>query len=588
MKIVVLSSLAYSLVNFRGALLERMAANNHDVVAVAPDDDPQVRAWLTERGIRLETIPMDRTGTNPLADLRTLGAMIRLLRRERPDVVLAYTQKPIIYGGIACRLVDRRIRFHAMITGLGHVYSPGGGWKRTLLRVLMSFLYKAAVARAQTIFTFNRDDGEELRRARILKQNHGIIQVPGSGIDTGRFTQAPFPSGDPVFLLIARLMRDKGISEYVEAARVLKARYPAARFQLLGPLDSNPSGVSADELARWSAAGDIEYLGETREVRPYLAGAHVFVLPSYYREGLPRTILEAMAMGRPIITTNTPGCREPIEEGRNGYLVEPRDAGALAAAMARFLDDPDSIGRMGGESRAMAVGHYDVDIVNAALLGHMGLAGDPAMTQSPLARKSLAEHAWLEWPLACLATLVLLPVMLIVALAVLKFIGRPLLFVQCRAGLNGAPFTLIKFRTMSDRRDARGRLLPDEERLGPVGRFLRRTRFDELPELWHVLRREMALVGPRPLLPETVEAMGNKGRIRGAVRPGLTGWAQINGNTLLSNEQKLALDLWYIENRSIAMDIRIALGTVKTLARGENVNHTNLTRAHARVADWCR
>jgi lipopolysaccharide/colanic/teichoic acid biosynthesis glycosyltransferase len=226
-------------------------------------------------------------------------------------------------------------------------------------------------------------------------------------------------------------------------------------------------------------------------------------------------------------------------------------------------------------------------MVNATLLSHMGLEGSADAAPRQASRKALADHALLERPLAALAMISLLPVIFVVGLAVLVSVGRPLFFVQQRSGQNGRAFPLVKFRTMSAGVDAEGRLLPDDQRLGSVGRFLRRMRLDELPELWNVLRGDMALVGPRPLLPQTVQAMGEQGRARGAVRPGLTGWSQINGNTLLSNDQKLALDLWYIENRSIAMDLKIAMGTIMTLARGENVNQANLTRAHARVADWC-
>lgn len=588
MKVLVIASLAYSLVNFRGALLTRMASNGHEVVAVAPDDDPQVRDWLAERGIGFALVPMDRTGTNPLRDLRSLLAIRALLRRERPDMVLAYTQKPIIYGGLACRMVDPSIRFHAMITGLGHVYGAGGGWRRAVLRALTSFLYRLAVARARTIFTFNRDDGEELRRAGIIARDRRVVQLPGSGVDTGRFAQVPVPDGPPVFLLVARLMRDKGIGEFVEAARQLKRRFPAARFQLLGPLDSNPSGISAQEVVRWSSQGAIEYLGETRDVRPCLAGCHVFVLPSYYREGLPRTILEAMATGRPIITTDMPGCREPIEPGRNGVLVPPRDHRALAEAMARFLKHPDDVARMGGMARSIAVARYDVDIVNTALLRRIGMEGASNDSGPGLsARMATGDRVWLDRTLAGLAALLLAPVMLLAGLMVLIALGRPILFVQRRAGRDGRPFDMVKFRTMRDICDAAGRPLPDGQRLTPVGRLLRRTRIDELPELWNVWRGEMSLIGPRPLLPETVEAMGEAGRRRGTVRPGLTGWAQINGNTLLSTEEKLALDLWYVEHRSVALDARIILATLMTVARGENVNRANLTRAHARFADRC-
>jgi lipopolysaccharide/colanic/teichoic acid biosynthesis glycosyltransferase/glycosyltransferase involved in cell wall biosynthesis len=582
MKVVVVASLAYSLVNFRGALLARMVAEGHEVIACAPEPAPPEAAALAAMGIRYVPVAMDRTGANPLRDLATLSRLVRLLRAERPDVLLAYTQKPIVYGGLASRIVGG-VRFFAMVSGLGHVFSEGGGAKRRALRLVLSRMYRAAVKHAERIFVFNRDDAAEMRALNIVT-TQPVDQVPGSGIDIRRFAHAPLPDGSLTFLLVARLMRDKGLGEFVAAARTIRARYPAVRFRILGPLDPNPTGITQAEVDLWAQSGDVEYLGETRDVAPFLADASVFVLPSYYREGLPRTILEAMAIGRAIITTDMPGCREPIVEGENGFLVPPRDADALAVAMQRFVDDPALAVSMGAASRTIAEATYDVDKVNDGIVTAMGLRrGATAATVVP--RRSLGDRPALEMPLAALALLLALPVMALVALVVLISLGRPVMFAQARAGRSGIPFTLRKFRTMRNSVDAAGEPLPDAARLTPTGRVLRRARLDELPGLWNVLRRDMSLIGPRPLLPHTVQAMGAEGIARGAVRPGLTGWAQVNGNALLRDGDKVALDLWYIAHRSLLLDVRIIARTLWVVVGGEAVRSHQIERAYARIAD---
>ncbi|WP_423605179.1 sugar transferase [Sphingomonas sp. MS122] len=583
MKVLVLASLAYSLVNFRGALLREMIAEGHEVVACAPDADPATLAELSAMGVRFRLVPMDRTGTNPLRDLRTLYAMTAILRAETPDIVLAYTQKPIVYGGIATRLAGGRARFFAMVSGLGHVYSEDGPatWSRATLRRLTSLLYRVAVGRAAAIFVFNADDADEMRRHGIAGPGRRIVQVPGSGIDTVDFRHVPIPEGAPVFLLIARLMRNKGIREFVEAAAPVRDRHPAARFQILGPHEPGPAGFAAEEVDAWRARG-IEYLGATRDVRPWLAQASVFVLPSWYREGLPRTILEAMATGRPIITTNMPGCRETVVPGENGLLVPPRDVLALAHAMAQLAADPALVRSMGAHSRQLAQQRFRVDKVNAQLLGEMGLTGAPPM---PCRRRALSDYRFAERGLAALALVAVAPLLLLLAGAVTLTLGRPILFRQRRAGEGGRAFELIKFRSMSDAGAGSGRPLPDEARLTCFGRLLRRSRLDELPELWNIARGEMSFVGPRPLLPETVDAMGERGKRRSEVRPGLTGWAQVNGNALLGDADKLALDLWYIDNRSLARDGKIILRTLTMLAQGERISDLNIGRAYARAAD---
>lgn len=377
MKIVILSSLSWSLVNFRGALITRMAAEGHEVVACAPDAEPEVVATLARAGVRFRLTPMARAGTDPLRDLATLAGYILLMRAERPDLVVAYTQKPIIYGGIAARLFGRP-RFYAIMSGLGYVFSDEAT-ARPGLRRLVSALYRVGVRRARCIFVFNGDDRRTMLANHIVDEGQRIVQVPGSGVDVGHFAAQPMPDGATTFLMMGRLMRDKGVGEYVAAARRIRTRRPDTRFLLLGrPETENPTGYTAEEMQAWQDEGLVELLAETRDVRPYLASAHVFVLPSYYREGLPRTILEALATGRPVITTDMPGCREPIEEGRNGFLVPPRDAEALADAMERFLQCPTLLQPMGEAARQVAVDVYDVERVNRQLLAEMEvIAPDP-------------------------------------------------------------------------------------------------------------------------------------------------------------------------------------------------------------------
>ncbi|WP_160354190.1 glycosyltransferase family 4 protein [Sphingorhabdus profundilacus] len=372
MKILVFSSLAYSLVNFRGALLCRMKDAGHDVVAVAPDDDPAVSAWLRERNIEFRIISMNRTGMKPLEDIRTLLGYVMLILKERPGLILAYTQKPIIYGGIAARLTGN-IPFYALMSGLGYLFSPDGS-KPGIKRSIFLRLYREGVRRAIKIFVFNRDDHEDMVSAGIVDRSQTVIQVPGSGVDTQYFVQQPLPAGAPHFLMVGRLMRDKGVYEFLEAARAVKAEYPDARFSILGRAEVfNPTGISKDDIPRLQSEYPVTFLEETTDVRPYLAQSSVFVLPSYYREGLPRTILEALATGRAVITTDMPGCRDPIEAGVNGLIVPPQNAEALVAAMRSFLDHPEQAQEMGEKSRAIAEAVYDVGRVNDILTGHMGL-----------------------------------------------------------------------------------------------------------------------------------------------------------------------------------------------------------------------
>jgi glycosyltransferase involved in cell wall biosynthesis len=373
MRILILSSLTYSLVNFRGALLRSMVEAGHDVTAVGPDRDEDAELLLRAWGISLRHVPMSRTGTNPAGDLRLLWAYVSLIREVQPDIVLAYTQKPIVYGGIAARLAGRA-RFFALMSGLGHAFSPDAavaGW----LRKLICLLYREGVRKARAIFVFNSADRQDMLDLGIIDESQRVVQVPGSGVDVERFAARPLPE-QPHFLMVSRLMRNKGVMEFLEAARDVARTHPQVRFGILGrPDPQNPQGLGERECADLAARYPVRFLPPTTDVRPHLADCSAFVLPSYYREGLPRTILEAMATGRAIVTTNMPGCRDAVEDGRSGIVVPPRDPCALAAAMRRLLDDPQACAAMGARSRRLAEDIYDVRRVNAILFGEMGLSG---------------------------------------------------------------------------------------------------------------------------------------------------------------------------------------------------------------------
>lgn len=375
-RIVVLSSYSPSLTNFRLELLKRMVDAGHIVTAVGPEDDARTRIALSQIGVDFAQVPMARVGLNPVTDLMTLWSLWRLLRRLKPNMVVPYTMKPIIYGGIAARLAGVRSRCF-LVTGLGHIFSPNGAatLKGRLVRQISVLLYRRAFAGANVVFAYNEADAADIRELRMVKDESLIRIVPGSGVDLEHYAFSPPPSDRPVFLLVARLLKDKGIVEYIEAARRVRRLHPNAEFQLLGHFDPNPvSGISSADIQKWVDEGILNFLGETRDVRPYLARCNVFVLPTYYREGIPRSILEAMSVGRAIITTNLAGCSDTVQPGINGCLVEPRSVDDLARAMSELAGNLPLADDMGRKSRELAQAKFDVHLVNEILIERMALA----------------------------------------------------------------------------------------------------------------------------------------------------------------------------------------------------------------------
>lgn len=370
MKILIISSTAYSLINFRGELIKSLQAKHLKVHVAIPklDIDGESRKSLEGMGCIIHGIALVRAGMNPLSDVHTLLSILKLMINIRPQYVLAYTIKPVIYGMLAARLMRIKNRF-ALITGLGYAFQADS--KSKVLQKFVQVMYKLALAGTGKVIFQNPDDQALFNKLGLIKKQANTV-VNGSGVDLSYFSQQPLPQGALKFLMIARLLKDKGVQEYIQAAKLVKLDNPQVIFQLAGWLDQNPSAITQQELDRCVNSGVIEYLGKLSDVRLTLANSSVFVLPSY-REGTPRSVLEAMAIGRPIITTDAPGCRETVENGVNGILIPIKDSESLASAMIMLINNSSMISSMAKESLRIVAEKYDVKKVNKQMLIAMGL-----------------------------------------------------------------------------------------------------------------------------------------------------------------------------------------------------------------------
>ena len=371
-RFLLVASFPDSLIQFRGPLMDALLEAGQEVHVAVPCLVPggEVAVVLANKGVRVHSIPLQRTGLNPIKDLRLLMSLIALMLRLRPGFVLSYTIKPVIYGSMAAWLTGVKHRF-ALVTGLGYAFTGTASGERALLRRLIQRLYRFALKRTHCVFFQNPDDEALFREFQLLPEAVPSSVVNGSGVDVAEYSVAPLPD-KPCFLLIARLLGDKGVREYAQAAQLVKAVYPKAVFRLVGWIDDNPDAISQRELDQWVDSGLLEFLGRLDDVRPAISDCSVYVLPSY-REGTPRTVLEAMAMGRAVITTDAPGCRETVVDGDNGFLVPVKDVNALADAMIKVIETPGLAASMGERSRQIAESKYDVHKVNAAMLAGMGI-----------------------------------------------------------------------------------------------------------------------------------------------------------------------------------------------------------------------
>lgn len=533
---------------------------------------------------------------SPWRDFVTVVALVRELRRLHPAIVHAHTPKGGLLGMIAGMLAGAPVRVYHL-RGLRLDTATGAQ------RLFLTWSERLSCALAHRVICVSHSVRDAAIALRLCPPEKITVLRGGSGngVDaSGRFnperlppgarmtTRARFgiPAEARVIGFVGRIVRDKGMIELVNAWRVLRAEDPNLHLLIVGPFERHdPLPPGAEALLREDRR--VHLTGPVDETPPLYAAMDVVVLPTY-REGFPNVLLEAAAMGLPVVASRVPGCVDAVRDGLTGALVPPRDAIALAAAIRRYLADPELRRHHGEAARERVVRDFRQEAVWEALyeeysrlLRDRGVRidnADPAAgaTVAPMARRRPLTERFVKRALDMLGALVgmavLAPVLAVVAVAIRWKMGRPVLFRHVRAGRNGRPFAVVKFRTLRDASGPDGHQLSDAERVTPLGWFLRRTSLDELPQLWNVLVGEMSLVGPRPLEDWYLPLYRQRERLRLMVRPGMTGLAQISGRNLLPWDERLELDARYVEEWSLGLDVRILLRTGLMLFRGEGVS----------------
>lgn len=408
MKVLVLTADANTLVYHRGDLIRDFAAHGCEVVTAAAEDYPHVREFVASLGGRHRAIRMVRSKINPLKDLVTLRDMWRLFREEQPDALFAYTIKSVVYGCVVARLAGIR-RVYALLPGLGFTFVRPVTWKQKIVSRISEALHRFALKRADVIFMQNQDDAKLFQDMRMLPAGVPVHVTAGSGVNMEEFAHAPLEENEALehghvrFVLVSRLLISKGVRVFAEAARRIKQLHPHAEFHLVGPFDPNPNRVDEREVRQWVAEGTLVHHGMVKDVTSLLKNMHVFVLPTWYREGVPHATLEALATGRPVITTNSVGARECVRltpegekqraagemlmQGENGFLCQPQNIAAVECAMEWYLEQPAQIIAHGQASRRLAAEVFDVRLVNEIILRAMSLSSAPRSAE-PLCHPS--------------------------------------------------------------------------------------------------------------------------------------------------------------------------------------------------------
>lgn len=394
MKVLVLTADANTLIYHRGDLIRDFAAHGCEVVTSAAEDYPHVKEFVAGLGGRHRAIRMVRSKVNPLKDLVTLRDMFRMFREEKPDALFAYTIKSVVYGCVVARLAGIR-RVYALLPGLGFTFVKPVTWKQKILSRISEALHRFALKRADVIFMQNHDDVKLFKEMNMLPSGVPVHVTAGSGVNMEEYAHAPMDADEAVeegrirFVLVSRLLISKGVRVFAEAARRIKQLHPHAEFHLVGPFDPNPNRVEEREVQQWVAEGTLVHHGMVKDVASLLKKMHVFVLPTWYREGVPHATLEALATGRPIITTNSVGAKECVKltaegeqqrasgemlmQGENGFLCQPQNVAAVECAMEWYLAHHDQIVKQGHASRQLAAEVFDVRLVNEIILKAMNL-----------------------------------------------------------------------------------------------------------------------------------------------------------------------------------------------------------------------
>ncbi len=366
MKIIITSPKNRTVYNFRGDLIKELIALGNEVVVTGPNKDNVEK--IEALGVRFVEIPVNKNSTNPINDLKYQNRLYKLFNEERPDMVFSYTSKPVVYGSIAAKKANVP-HIVSMITGAGYTFTSQQK-KAKAIRSILLILYKLAFNCCETVIFQNKDDMKEFIGLKLVEKDRCRL-VNGSGVNMEKFHKLPFPQ-DVTFFMLSRVMYSKGIREYLEAASIVKKERPQAHFMLLGACENIQDSIGYEEIKKYVDDGILEYFGETEDVSSYYGKCSVYVCPSY-REGVPRTVLEAMATARPIITTDAPGCRETVIDGKTGFIIPIKDAKALCEKMIWFIDNQAEIEPMGIESYNYCREKFEVSKVNKAMLEYLNI-----------------------------------------------------------------------------------------------------------------------------------------------------------------------------------------------------------------------
>jgi lipopolysaccharide/colanic/teichoic acid biosynthesis glycosyltransferase len=574
MKLFHVTTIPLSLQFLRGQVTF-MRSQGFEVHAVSSPGEALYEFGASE-GILTHEVRMVRT-TSPVRDSQSLALMVALFRRERPSIVHAHTPKAGLLAMMAARFLGVRCRIFT-IHGLPHTTKGG------LARIALAWSTKVSCALASRVFAVSQSVAElAIADGLCARENiHVIVSGSINGVDAvHKFSpdqllrdkqrvSLGFGSEAVVLGFVGRLVRDKGVCELYESWNMIRAEFPNAYLVIAG--DPEERDAVPDEVLRALRSDPrVRMLGWVTDLPPVYAALDVLVLPSH-REGFGNVILEAAAMEIPSVATRITGCVDAIVDGVTGLLVPPRDSVALAEAIRKYLTDPGLRAEHRRQARARVLRDFRPETIWQATLNEYRRA--LAQVARPRVRRDLARigKRAMDISVSLLALAILLPVLPVVAALVRIRMGSPVLFRQRRPGLNGQLFELLKFRTMRDAKDGNGNPLPDSERLTALGRFLRKTSLDEIPEFWNVLKGDMSLVGPRPLLPEYLPRYNDFQQRRHEVKPGLTGWAQVNGRNGLSWDERFQHDVWYVDNASFLLDLKILWLTARTVFSQDGVS----------------
>lgn len=368
MKILLIGNQASTIILFRKNVIEQLVSRGVSVHVLTMDYDSEKFQQISQFGAVPEQYHFSRSGMNPLSDMINTFALSKKIRNIDPDVVFSFFPKPVIFGTLAAKLAGVK-RIYNLLEGLGFCYTAHlkkDSFKKQILKNVQTFLYKVTLPRAKKVLFLNRDDYHDL----IVQNKIAIADaevIGGIGVNLSEYAYSS-PATDTIhFGMVSRLLVEKGVREFVQAAKLVKEKYPAVRFSIAGAIDDNPGGITREQLDLWKKEGHVEFLGQISNVKGYLTDLSVFVLPSY-REGIPRSTQEAMSIGRAVITTDVPGCRETVRHGSNGFMIPPWNVEALADAMVAFITDPQQIVLMGQESRRMAEEKFDENVATDKLI----------------------------------------------------------------------------------------------------------------------------------------------------------------------------------------------------------------------------